>query len=716
MSEETNVDFKLEDLSTGMLNLTNGYIDYAEEVIVRRALPDLRDGLKPVNRRILYTLKNSVKSGGKIKSNSVVGATLKLHPHGDASVYQALVLMTDANGTMRMPVILGQGNFGGVHTTDPAAASRYTEVSVHPNAKEYFNEMQGVKMLANYDATATEPEVLPVSYPAVLCNSTSGIAVGFRSNIPSFNFNDVVDLTVEYLDNGECKTVICPDFVTGGYYIKNNKELDKLMRTGSAKLKLRGRVEITGKEIKVVEFPYGKTIQSLQDQVNKANISGIRDVGNVDDFEHGVGLLIDCTAKNRVDDVVVSLYRDTDLQCTFSADMMTILNGKPVRLGVYGIIAEWVKWRRGVLTKEYETCIEQWKNALREPRAFVEVVSDKSKCDQLTDLILHTGEDEAVKFILANYDNDIIDAQLAHWIVRRRINEFRTGGKYAKQYNDLQASIKEYEGYLSDIDSVIKNQLLSLKARVGSTYPRKTEITTNDYEFQATDDGTVVKDENPCVYTVKDGFLKKMRYAPADTDADYLINALACDVLIAVDNRGRILRVYCEDLPYNGNTELGIYLPRYFGLNESDDYRIEWIGKLDGSTKMILYKDGNVGFLDTSEWLGVHRRVKVLERGICTAVADKIGAVIDIPECIFTVSSGGRFGYVYTDTIKRKDRTARTRVFNFPASEELLGYYPCLVSESIFVMDNLERYGTSKLQRLSSESDLSVPLSEWIGW
>lgn len=711
----SNASIGLEQMSEGMRTLTEGYVDYAEEVIIRRALPDLRDGLKPVNRRILYTVKESVKGSNKVKSQTVVGSTLKYHPHGDSSVYQALVLMTDSNGSLSVPVLSGQGNFGGVHTTDPAAASRYTMVGLHPNSQEYFGEMGGINLVPNYDSTGVEPDVLPVSYPSVLCNSTSGIAVGFRSNIPSFNFNDVIDLTVEYLDNGECKTVICPDFVTGGYYIRNNKELDKLMRTGSAKIKLRGRVEKTGKEIKVIEFPFGRTIQSILDQVQKANIMGIREAGNVDDFEHGVGLLIDCTSKNKVDDVLLALYRDTDLQCTFSADMMTVLNGKPVRKGVFGIIEEWVKWRRQVLIKEYTNRVEGWKSALREPIAFLEVIKDSSKRDALIDIVLKKGEDEGIDYILNNYSEDIVDRELAKWVVRRRLPDFKNGGSYLKKYNELMELIKQYEGYLSNIDSVIKTQLLELKSRIGSQYPRKTEITNSDYEFISASSGEVVKDNNQCTFVLKDGFLRKMHYLAGVTEANgMVVDALASDVLLAIDNRGRVLRVYCEDLPYSTMSDVGTYLPKYFGLSETDDYKIKYIGKLDGSTKMIVYADGNVGFIGTSEWTGVNRRVKVIEKGVNQASAHCIGAVIDVPECLVVVDSKGRFSYQYTNKIKRKDRTAKTRVFNVKSGSSIIGCYGCTSEESAFVFSNMTLYSAPNMHTLESQSSLSVDLDDFI--
>ena len=183
-------------ISDGIFYLARGYIEYSQEVITNRALPDIYDGLKPVQRRILATL-NEKKVTSFMKSATLSGDVLHLHPHGDASVYQSLVLMTDKNGSLAFPVVAGKGNFGGVFTTDKPAAARYTNVMLHPWSKEYFGEKHGVNYIPNYDATTTEPERLPVSFPAVLINATSGIAVGFKTTIPSFNFNDVCDLVIE---------------------------------------------------------------------------------------------------------------------------------------------------------------------------------------------------------------------------------------------------------------------------------------------------------------------------------------------------------------------------------------------------------------------------------------------------------------------------------------------------------------------------------------
>lgn len=703
--------FKIENLSEGLANLTFGYIAYAEEVISDRALIDVHDGLKPVQRRTLYTLKQKAK-GNMMKSNTVAGLVLGLHPHGDGSVYGAMIPMTDLNNSLQLPLLKGQGNWGGVHTTSPAAASRYTECSLSSYAEEYFGEMNGINMIPNFDATTSEPELLPVSFPAALVNCSSGIAVGFRSNMPSFNFNDVIDLTIEYLRDGKCHSVIYPDFTTGGYYIKNNKELDKLMRTGSASLKLRGRVQITGKEITVVEFPYGKTIQGILKQINKSNIGGIKEAGNVDDYDHGVGLLVECSAKNRVDEVLYALYKDTDLQSNFSVDMTVIVDGKPRKMGVWAVIEEWCRWRREVLQKEYSANLEVLKDNIRTPKAFMEIISDTEKKDQLVEMIYRKGDDEAIKFIKENYDTSIVTDDLAGWLVNRRVKEFRDGGKYAKQCADLEAQIKDLEYKLDNLDAEIIRQLESLKGRIGHLFQRRTEITSTDYDFQSADaEVEIAKDTNPCTFSFKNGFLKKMKYSSGDVEHEF--DGIASDTLIAVDNRGRVLRVYCEDLPYSGVQELGTYLPKYFGLEETDDYHIWWIGVLDGSTKMIIYKDGNVGFLDTSEWIDVNRKVRVLEKGIASSVASIVGAVIDVPEWLFVVDNQGKIGYEMVDAIKQKDRTAKTRVFNLDKDKVIQSIYGCDAVTGATLLTNISRYH-GKLQYLESEGSFLGDFGEFV--
>ncbi len=696
----------LQSISAGVKYLQDGYIEYAKEVIVGRALPDLRDGLKPVNRRILTTLQRGKSKSGFMKSQKIAGNTMDLHPHGDSAIYQAMVLMTDVNGSLAFPTVKGAGNFGGVYKTDPAGAPRYTEVMLHKNDDEFFGQMNGINMLPNYNSTTTEPEVLPVSFPSVLVNSTSGIAVGFRSNIPSFNFNDVCDLVTEYIKNGECSTVICPDFVTGGYYIKNNKELQKLMRTGTGKIKLRAKTIVDGKDINLTEVPYGKTLQGLLKQINDLNANGVKNAYNTDDFD-GAGLTIICTAKNRVDEVLYTLLKDTDLQYSYSADITVIDKGVPTRLGVWQVIEKWVDFRREVLLKEFRVREEACKESMRACSAFMALMSSGEKKDKFVEIVTREGKPAGISYVRENYTREEIPEDLLDWVCGRRLLDYHKGGKYATEFENSKLELASLTENIQNVDSFILADMTRLKATYGCKMPRRTEITQTDYNFVSTEEEQAkVKDISPCVYTFKEGFLRKTKYGLSDNNTQFIINGNANDTLIAFDNRGRVLRVYCEDLPLHGAGDLGVYLPRYFGFNNADEnYKITWIGKLDGRELMLLFRDGNVGFVDTSEWVDNNRNVKVIEKGINLSVADKLGAVLtDIPEALLFIDAAGRIAHVGTHTIKHKNRTAKTRVLTPVRGTEIASYYPCSNVEATQALANLGYY-TYKLSHLKYADD-----------
>lgn len=701
--------YDLSTISSGVEYLKNGYIEYAEEVITGRALPDGYDGLKPVNRRVLDILRTS-KVKGLQKSGSVSSETMgKLHPHGDDAIYQAMVLMTDKNGSVAFPTLKGHGSFGHVYSTDAPAAKRYTEVQLLDQAQEYFGEMEGVDMIPNFDSTRSEPKILPVSFPAVLVNSTSGIAVGFKCNIPSFNFVDVCNLVIEYINDGYCHTVIEPDFVTGGYYVKNDKELMKLMKGGLARLKLRGKCIIDGKCIHVIEVPYTKTANRLISQINNLEASCIVNAYDPDDHSHTALVTVNCPSKNRTEEAVFELYKNTDFQCSYSADITVVIDGAPKRLGVWGVIEYWVGKRREILRRDYEVRIRDYKESMREALAFMEVVNARDKCKELVNIITDSGSSAGATYIRNNFTREQVPEDLITFCSSRSLPSYHDGGKYANEYSRLKVHLDEMESDLEDLDNVIVRQMKNLIAKYGNALKRRTEVTTKDYIFSEEEDSSNEKyvDSTPCVYEFKkSGFLRKAKTESFADDVDYVIHATSSDTLIAFDNRGRLLRIYCQDLPLSGS-DIGTYLPVYLNLEETDDYRITWIGKLDGRELMLLYKDGNVGFVDTSEWDDSGRNVKVLNRGIAASVADKLGAVLeDIPEMLFVSDTEGRIAYTYTKDIKHKDRTAKTRVFEMPrnSTAELDSFVGLPMSKGVLYLDNIRNYD-NKLRHLNNVDD-----------
>lgn len=714
MGEQKTQDYDLSTVSDGVKYLMKGYIEYAQEVISGRALPDIHDGLKPVNRRILVTLHNGKVVKNYMKSARISGDVLALHPHGDASVYQAMVLMTQLNGSLAFPLIDGAGNFGGVYKDDPPAAPRYTEARLHTNTEEYFREMNGIDMIPNFDSTMSEPTVLPVSFPAVLVNATSGIAVGFRSNIPSFNFVDVCNLVIEYIDNGKCTTVIEPDFVTGGYYIRNEKELQKLMQAGKGRIKLRAKTIVDGKKIIVTEVPFGKTIQKLIKQINDLNESSIRNAYDTDDFDHGAGFTIDCSSKNRVDEALYAVLKNTDLQYSYSADITVVDNGVPKRIGVWGIIEEWVKWRRQVLTKEYTHQYDALKASLREATAFMTIVNNYDKRMELVRIIADSGRDKGKEYIRNNFSRDEVPEDLIDFCASRSLPSYHNGGKFASIFANGNAQLESLQHSIDNIDDVIKSQMKALINKYSKVMERRTTVTTKDYVFAEDDKDTEkVVDTSYCVYEFKDGFLKKLRCASGSKDIEYFIEGTASDTLIAFDNRGRLLRVYCQDIPLSG-TSVGTYLPNYFGLKEDDDYKIMWIGKMTGDELMLLYKDGNVGFVDTSEWIGNNRNVKVLQRGISVSSAPLLGAVLEeIPPVIYVTDEDGNLAWAMTSDIKHKDRTAKTRVFDL-RGKKLLDSYLCTSLEQAMILVN--NYGDyqNKLREIKDLADFRGDVNDFI--
>ena len=674
--EAQGYTFDLAKVTLGVSYLTEGYIDYAREVIANRALPNVYDGLKPVNRRILVTFYKDKKSAEQfIKCARLTGNVLALHPHGDAAVYAALVLMTDKNGSLAFPSVEGSGNFGGVYKDDPPAASRYTEAKLSKSAEEYFGEMDGVNIVPNFDSTTTEPEVLPVNFPAVLVNATSGIAVGFRSNMPSFNFTDVCNLVTEYIDKGHCETVIYPDFVTGGYYVKNDKELQKLMRTGSAKLKLRGKATVAGKEIQVTEVPFGKTIQGIIKQINDKNIPSIRNAYDTDDFEHGCGFTVDCTNKQRVQEAQYALYRDTDFQYTYSADMTVVKDGVPVKMGVWDIIKVWTEWRKEVLRKAYYSRIEGLRKSMRESKAFMTIINSEHK-EELIKIITTQGKDKGRLFVREKFTREEVPEDLISWVCDRSISAYHTGGKYATEYATAELEMKKYSDALMDLGAVIKKQMQALIKKYGARLPRMTEVTNVDYAFE-TQSKQNITDNSTYFYGITNGFIKKCIASPSNVEFELI--GKTNDVIMCLDNRGRILRVYGDDLPLTSLTEMGQYIPRLCNLDEKDDYKITYACLIRGQKLMMLYKDGNVGFIDTNEWIGNNRKVKVIENGINKLSAPLLGKVFDVdklPEYIMATDSKGRIGYFCTTDLKEKNRTARTRVLTISGEASLDSYAP----------------------------------------
>lgn len=694
--------------------LVLGYCSYCNETIINRAIPML-DGLKPVQRRILYTMSTYKKTNlrkNKAVSQTIAGAVMSYHPHSDAPIYEAAVRMTENRGNMNMPLLLGKGNFGKSYSSKTASASRYTEVMLHPNADYYFEDIKGVNFVLNEKGDSHEPEILPVKFPSILVNPTQGVAVGIASSIPSFNILDVCNLVKEYIENGACSTVIYPDFNTGGYYIKDDKEIMRVMKKGKGKVKLRAKYTIEGKTISFTELPYGKYAEKIKEKINKLNISTVKDVKYLAD-RAGLLLTVECNNKNAVVPTLLRLFRDTDLESNYNANMTVIIDKKPEFLGVWGIIEEWVKFRRKVIHKKYQAEVDELQPKVRKLEAILEFLSlSKEELDEYIEVARYQGKSAAKKHVTEKF-GDRYDSKEIGYMLAIPVSDLGNQAEYQSELDSVVAQINNYRDLMSDeaIDrSIVKDMdyFLGLFARK----TRKTEITEKHLDYSSIEDGKEEDyvDDSDCVVLYKDGFIRKIHMLYTKTE-DYAIKCKANDTLIAVDSKGRVLRIYLNQIPYCNFTDIGTYILQYCGI-EGDDSEILSLDLLEEKEKTIIYSDGALGFLNYSEWVQNSRQVKVIEKGVSSRVEDAICDIIDTPEILLVRTRKGKIGYVATDTVTKKSRTARKLAFHVDSDDEIIGYYATELDNLPMILQNCAYYSAPDLAYLRSAEDLSEEV-EW---
>lgn len=653
--------------SEGFNVLCDGYIDFAKEVIGRRSVPDLRDGLKPVGRRCIYA-SSKIKDKNLVKCLTVVGEIAKLHPHGDSSVYNALCNMVDRNGSMNAPTFIGQGEFGKVYSTGSPAASRYTKAKLGGFADAYLRDMDACELVISEEGDGYEPVVLPVRFPSALVNGTSGMAVSVSTSIPSFNIGDVINLTQEYIRKGRCESLIVPDFPTGGILVRDDSELTKIMNTGRGRLKIRAKVEIEGKKILVKEVPYGKTVQSILNAINSTEIDGLQSATNSTGLDSKALVTITCKTLKVVESVLMQLYRHRILQTSFSSNMLFVENEEPVITGAYGVVERWLAWRKQVLTKKFNIALEGISNELSQLSYFIRLIQNNEWRDTYVDKVVHSSKNEGRLFLKEIFED--IPEDVCNWISERSLSAFNNGGRYSNRFNDLCKLEEEYKYNLSNLDDYIYNDLEELKREKAEYLDRKTEETYKDYKFSKISDSEM-EDDSYCVYTLfSDGFLTKTREENIVEGKEVVasIPAQANSTLVGFDCFGRVLRVFGTDIPFTANNENGEYLPRYFDADGYDGYKITYLGLLDGKKRMLIYRDGFIGFLDTSEWIG-KKKIRVVQRGVDVNVYNALVEVIeedDFPEYLVVAEDSGkkvRFGVTKVSEIREASRKSRAKVF-----------------------------------------------------
>nr|WP_320022040.1 DNA gyrase subunit A [uncultured Draconibacterium sp.] len=480
--------------------MKSAYIDYSMSVIVSRALPDVRDGFKPVHRRVLFGMHElGILSNRPYKKSArIVGEVLgKYHPHGDSSVYFTMVRMAQ-HWSLRYPMVDGQGNFGSVDGDSPAAM-RYTEARMSKISEETLADLDKntVDFQPNFDESLGEPTVLPTKIPQLLVNGASGIAVGMATNMAPHNLSDVIDATIAYVDNNEIEMeelidiVKAPDFPTGGI-IYGYQGVKDAYETGRGRIVIRGKAHIEnegGREkIVVTEIPYlvnrAEMIQKTADLVNEKKIEGISNVNDESDRE-GMRVVYDLKRDAMSNVVLNKLYKYTQLQTSFSVNSIALVHGRPKLLNLKELIKHFVEHRHEVVIRRTQYELEQ-----AEKRAHIleGLIIASDNIDEVIAIIRGSSTpEEARNKLIERFELSEIQARA---IVEMRLRQL-TGleqDKLRKEYDEIMAQIEHLKAILADVNlrkEIIKEELQEMKDKYGDE--RRTEIVPNAEEFNPED-------------------------------------------------------------------------------------------------------------------------------------------------------------------------------------------------------------------------------------
>ena len=502
--------------------MKSSYIDYSMSVIVSRALPDVRDGLKPVHRRVLYGMYGlGVFSNKKhLKSARIVGDVLgKYHPHGDSSVYDAMVRMAQP-WSLRYPMVDGQGNFGSMDG-DPPAAMRYTEARLKKISDEILSDLdkETVDFQNNFDDTTKEPTVLPTRIPTLLVNGSSGIAVGMATNMAPHNLSESIDAICAYIDNRDItidelmKHIIAPDFPTGGIIYGYDGVRDAF-HTGRGRVVLRGKVkfeEIGNRNaIVVTEVPYqvnkADMIERTAELVKEDKIPGIYEIRDESDRE---GLRVVYELKNdAIPNVVLNLlYKYTALQTSFSINNIALVGGRPQQLNLKDIIYNFVEHRHDVVTRRTEYELKKAKERAHILEGYMKVIATQDTLDKAIAIIRHSANPQAAKEgLIAEFELSEIQAQAILDLRLARLTGMELD-KIRDEYEEIMKIIADLEDILSNEGrrfEIIKNELLEIKEKYGDE--RKSEIDYSGGEMSIED---IIPNEQVVLTISHAGYIKR---------------------------------------------------------------------------------------------------------------------------------------------------------------------------------------------------------------
>ncbi len=573
--------------------IETNYMPYVMTVIVSRAIPEI-DGFKPSHRKLLYTMyKLGLMSGPRMKSATIAGRTMAIHPHGDAGIYETMVRLTRDYEALLHPFVDSKGAFGKQYSTNmKPAAPRYTEARLEPFCAEIFKgiDKDAVEMVDNYDGTMKEPVLLPTTFPNVLVTPNMGIAVGMASNICPFNLAEICDGTIALLKKPGLSTerlmelIKGPDFPGGGTLIYDEAGMKQVFETGGGPIRLRARYQYDKEQncIDILQIPYSTTIEQIIDKIAELVKAG--SLKEVTDFRDEIGLsgfklTLDLRKGVDPDKLMTKLYKLTTLEDSFKCNFNILIDSVPRQMGVAEILREWIFFRMGCVRRELTYELGKKRDKLHLLEALAKVLLD---IDLAIKIIRKTEKEaEVIPALMAGFAIDEVQAEYIAEIKLRALNREYILNRIAEM-EDLRRQIAELEAILADelkIKAYIAAQLTEIKKKYGQ--PRRTQIMAAD-EVKVYNEEEVVENYPVKLLLSREGYFKKIAITPRtqfsvedqklkDGDAvKTVIDAENRDELVFFTDKCQVYRAAVDDFDSLKAAAMGDYLPSKLKMDEDE--------------------------------------------------------------------------------------------------------------------------------------------------
>lgn len=651
--------------------LITNYMPYAMSVILSRAIPEI-DGFKPSHRKLLYTMYNmGLLQGGTIKSANIVGRTMQLNPHGDASIYETMIRLSRGNESLLYPYVESKGNFGKAYSKNMMyAASRYTEAKLAPISKELFEDINKntVDFVDNYDNTMKEPTLLPVTFPSVLCNVTTGIAVGMASSIASFNLKEVCDTTIALIKNPDHEisdTLLAPDFVGGGYIIYDKTELEKIYSTGRGSVKVRAKYTYDKSYncIDITEIPPTTTSEAIIDKiVELVKGNKVKELSDVRDETDLKGLRITLDLKRGIDPdkLMTKLYKLTPLEDTFSCNFNILVKGYPRVMGVGEILKEWIEFRLECVRRRTQFTLDKKADKLHLLQGLEKILLD---IDKAIKIIRETeSESEVVPNLMIGFGIDKVQAEYIAEIKLRHLNKEYIL-KRTKDIEDLQKEIAELSAVLESKNKqkkIIISELTEVSKKYSSD--RKSQILYDVDEYNA-DEEQSIEDYPVTLFITKEGYLNKIKSANLRMsgeqkvkEGDEVERTFECsnkDEILAFTDKFNVYKAKVDDFNDSKASQLGTFVASKLEMEQDEKVVYICVIREYKGYMIFAFENGKVAKVDISAYQTKTNRKKLIKAYSSKAPLTAVKYIEEDAELVLT-SSNGRMLILNTGAISPK--------------------------------------------------------------